>query len=51
MNYNLVYTRKSEKDIKKLDPSIKQHIGKALLKLKDNPIGLSEKLTDPRIGT
>lgn len=51
MNYKLVYTRKAEKDIKKLDPAIKRSIGKSLLKLKDNPTQYSEKLTDPRIGT
>ena len=51
MNYKLVYTRRAEKDIKKLDPSIKKSIGKSLLKLQDNPIQYSEKLTDPHIGT
>ena len=51
MNYRLVYTRRAEKDIKKLDPAIKKSIGKSLLKLRDNPVQYSEKLTDPRIGT
>jgi mRNA interferase RelE/StbE len=51
MNYRLVYTRRAEKDIKKLDSSVKRTIGKSLLKLQDNPIQYSEKLTDPRIGT
>jgi mRNA interferase RelE/StbE len=51
MNYRLVYTRRAEKDIKKLDPTVKRSIGKSLLKLQDNPIQYSEKLTDPRIGT
>ncbi|MFZ3089559.1 MAG: type II toxin-antitoxin system RelE/ParE family toxin [Nitrospirota bacterium] len=51
MNYNLVYTPRAEKDINKLDPFIKNRIGKSLLKLLNNPIGYSEKLTDPRIGT
>jgi len=51
MSYNLVYTRRAEKDIKKLDPSTKNHIGKALLKLQEDPIRYSEKLTDPKIGT
>jgi len=27
MNYQLVYTRRAEKDIKKLDPAIKRSIG------------------------
>ncbi len=51
MSYNLVYTRRAEKDIKKLDPSIKHQIGKAILKLQDNPLEYSEKLTNPEIGT
>lgn len=51
MNYNLVYTRKAEKDIKKLDPAIKRQIGKAILKLQHNPLDRSEKLTEPKIGT
>ncbi len=51
MNYKLVYTRRAEKDIKKLDPTVKRSIGKSFLKLQDNPIQYSEKLTDPRIGT
>jgi mRNA interferase RelE/StbE len=51
MTYKLVYTRRAEKDIKKLDPSIKNHLGNALLKLLNNPAGYSEKLTDPKIGT
>jgi mRNA interferase RelE/StbE len=51
MNYNLFYTRRAEKDIKKLDPAIKHQIGKAILKLQNNPLEHSEKLTDPKIGT
>lgn len=51
MNYNLIYTHKAEKDIKKLDPSTKNHIGKNILKLQNNPVEHSEKLTDPKIGT
>jgi mRNA interferase RelE/StbE len=51
MSYKLVYTRRAEKDIKKLDPSIKHQIGKALLKLQDNPLEHSEKLTNFEIGT
>ena len=51
MNYNLVYTRRAEKDLKKLDSSIKSRIGNALLKLQDNPLLYSEKLSDPVLGT
>ena len=48
---NLVYTRRAEKDIKKLDSSIRNHIGKAFLKLQDNPLSYSEKLSNPMLGT
>ncbi|MCF6154515.1 MAG: type II toxin-antitoxin system RelE/ParE family toxin [Candidatus Brocadia sp.] len=51
MSYNLVYTRRAEKDIKKLDPSIKRQLSKAILKLQDNPLEHADKLTDPKIGT
>ena len=51
MNYNLVYTRRAEKDIKKLDSSIKSRIGNALIKLQDNPLLYSDKLSDPALGT
>ena len=51
MRYTLVYTRRAEKDIKKLDLSTKSRIEKSLLKLQDNPVLYSEKLTDPKIGT
>ncbi len=43
MKYNLAYTRRAEKDIKKLDPSMKNQIGKSLLKLQNNPVVHSEK--------
>ena len=51
MNYNLVYTRRAEKDIKKLDSSIKGRIGNALLKFQDNPLLYLDKLSDPALGT
>jgi mRNA-degrading endonuclease RelE of RelBE toxin-antitoxin system len=36
MIYNLVYTRRAEKDIRALDPAVKKQIGKAILRLKAN---------------
>ena len=51
MKYTLVYTRRAEKDIKKLDLSARKHIGQALLKMKEDPLARSEKLSDPKIGT
>lgn len=51
MNYKLTYTPRAERDIKKLDPATKNRIGKALLKLQENPLLYSDKLSDPSIGT
>jgi len=51
MSYNLVYTRRAEKDIKKLNPYVKRQICQAILKLQGSPLEHSEKLTDPKIGT
>jgi mRNA interferase RelE/StbE len=50
MNYNLVYTRRADKDIKKRDSAVKRHIGAAILKLRSSPLEHSEKLTDTKIG-
>ncbi len=51
MSYTLIYTRRAAKDINKLDPATKNRLGKSLLRLQNNPVQLSEKLTDPKIGT
>ncbi len=51
MTYTLIYTRRAEKDINKLDLSVKSRLGKSLLRLQKDPIRVSEKLTDPEIGT
>lgn len=41
MKYRLVYTRRAEKDIRKLDPAVKRHIDSAIVKLENDPIGVS----------
>ena len=51
MKYRLVYTRRAERDIRKFDPSVKRQIGNAIIKLANDPIGSSEKLVEPAIGT
>lgn len=50
MNYRLVYTRRSERDIKKLAPDIKDRIGKTLLRYAEDPLRFAEKLSDPILG-
>jgi mRNA interferase RelE/StbE len=49
--YNLVYTNRAAKDIKKLPPDIKKRIGKTLLRYQQDPLAYSEMLTEARIGT
>ncbi len=51
MKYELVYTRRAEKDILKLDPETKERIGKTLLRFSKNPLEFAEKLTDSSLGT
>ena len=50
MKYNLVYTRRAAKDIRKLEAGVKQRIGKTLLRYQKDPLKHAEKLTDPRLG-
>jgi mRNA interferase RelE/StbE len=50
MIYRLVYTRRAERDIKKLEPKTKDRIGKALLRYSEEPLRFAEKLSDPILG-
>ena len=50
MIYRLVYTRRAERDIKKLEPKTKDRIGKALLRYIEEPLRFAEKLSDPILG-
>ncbi|MDP2168549.1 MAG: type II toxin-antitoxin system RelE/ParE family toxin [Thermodesulfovibrionales bacterium] len=51
MKYELVYTRRAEKDILKLEESARKRIGKAILYYKEDPLRHAEKLTDSKLGT
>jgi mRNA interferase RelE/StbE len=42
LKYELVYTRRAERDIKKLDAAIKKRISKTLLQYKENPLNYAE---------
>jgi mRNA interferase RelE/StbE len=46
VKYRLVYTRRAGRDIKKLEPNIKERIGKALLRYSEEPFRFAEKLSD-----
>jgi mRNA interferase RelE/StbE len=48
--YKLVYTRRAERDIQKLDSDAKDRIGKALLRYREEPLRFAEKLSDPILG-
>ena len=37
MKYELVYTRRAERDIEKLEPQVKNRIGKTLLRYREEP--------------
>lgn len=52
MEYRLVYTKRSFKDIRKLDSKIKDRIKKALEKFRQAPFEASsvKKLTHPELG-
>lgn len=50
MIYRLVYTRRAERDIKKLEPKTKDRIGKTLLRYSEEPLRFAEKLSDPILG-
>lgn len=51
MTYRFVYALRAVKDLEKLDPSVRQRIGKTLLRYEENPFAHSEKLINPKIGT
>ena len=50
MKYGLVYTRRAERDIKKLEPKIRDRIGKTLLRYIEDPLRYGERLSDPILG-
>jgi len=50
VTHRLVYTRRAERDIKKLEPNTKERIGKTLLRYAEDPLKFAEKLSDPILG-
>ena len=51
MKYRLVYTHRAIKDIRRLEPKVKKHIGKALLRYEEDPIKYAVRLTESKLGT
>ncbi len=50
MKYGLVYTRRAERDIRKLERKTRDRIGNTLLRYVEDPLRFAEKLTDPFLG-
>ena len=51
MRYALLYTRRAGKDVQRLAPDVKERIGKALQRFRDNPLTYADRLSDPRLGS
>jgi len=51
VRYNLVYTKRAVRDIKKFDNTIKKRVGKFLLKNQDKPLDFAEALKSSDLGT
>jgi len=50
INYRLVITKKAKEDLDDLDGVIRKRIGRKLLMLVSDPIGLSKKLVNFELG-
>lgn len=51
MSYNLVYTKRAVKDIKKLDRIVQKRLEIALKKFSKEPLFYADKLIDSRLGS
>jgi len=51
VSHRLLYTLRAVRDIERLDPQIKERIGKTLLRYERDPLKYAEKLTQPAIGS
>jgi mRNA interferase RelE/StbE len=51
VRYRLVYTRRAVKDIEGSDPSVRERLGKALLRCEEDPLRHVEKLTQSKLGS
>ena len=49
--FNLVYTQRAIRDVRKLEAGIKLRIGKALLRFQKDPMKYAEKIADPKLGS
>ena len=50
MKYELIYTRRAENDIRKLEAAVRERIGKTLLRYREDPLKYAGKLSNPILG-
>ncbi len=51
MAYQLVYTTRAVRDIRKLDDSVKRRLKLALERYAETPLQFAQRLTDSKLGT
>lgn len=51
MSFNLVYTHRAFRDIRKLDQSARNRIGKALLRYQEDPLRYADRIIDKKLGS
>jgi mRNA interferase RelE/StbE len=51
VKYRLTYTHRAIRDIRALDPALKQRIGKTLLRYEKDPLAYAEPLKDSDLGS
>ena len=51
MPYQLIYTKRAVKDIRRLDDPVKRRVKIALEKYSETPLQFAQKLTNPDFGT
>jgi mRNA interferase RelE/StbE len=50
VEYEILITKKAVVDVKKLDAVVRKRIGKKILVLKNNPLSVSKKLINCKLG-
>jgi len=51
MKYKIVFTRRAVKDISKLEPDVKERIGDALARYREDPLSYAGRMVDPSLGS
>lgn len=51
MSFTLIYTQRAFRDIKKLESSARNRIGKALRRYQDDPLKYADKIKDKKLGS